>query len=177
MMQGYLCAAQSRERRHDPKEPKTQSGKRTVPVDTRFIDKLRCWETVQEKRFAELRIKPTIDTPVVTSDVDGFMHPENLNRWWRKHRAELGLGDFTLHQFRHIYASVLVGEGADPGSVQSLVGHSDAAFTMKLYTHHNIENEKLATLEIANVMYGDGEAAEARPEERGTISAAGFATA
>lgn len=159
------------------KEPKTQSGKRTVPVDARFMDKLRCWEAVQEKHLAKLRIKPTVDTPVVTSDVGGFMHPENLNRWWRKHRVELGLGDFTLHQFRHTYASVLVGEGADPKSVQSLIGHSDAAFTMKLYTHHNIENEKRATLKIANVIYGDGETAETRPDERDTISTAEFATA
>lgn len=158
------------------KEPKTQSGKRTVPVDARFLAKLRRWEAVQESRLAELRLKPTVNTPVVTSETGGFMHPENLNRWWRKHRAELGLGNFTLHQFRHTYASVLVGEGADPKSVQSLIGHSDAAFTMKLYTHHNIENERRATLKIAGVIYGDGETVEARPDERGTISTSEFAT-
>lgn len=153
------------------KEPKTQSGKRTVPVDARFLAKLRRWEAVQEKHLAELRLKPTVNTPVVTSETGGFMHPENLNRWWRKHRSELGLENFTLHQFRHTYASVLVGEGADPKSVQSLIGHSDATFTMKLYTHHNIENERRATLKIAGVIYGDNEGCEDNSARCGVISA------
>ena len=92
------------------------------------------------------------------------MHPENLNRWWRKHRAELGLEGFTLHRFRHLRERAC--RGRCRPEVRS-VAHwpSDAAFTMKLYTHHNIESEKRATLKIANVIYGVSETGEAHLDD------------
>ncbi len=36
---------------------------------------------------------------------------------------------------------------------------------MKLYTHHNIESEKRATLKIANVIYGVSETGEAHLDD------------
>ena len=41
----------------------------------------------------------------------------------------------TLHGLRHTFASLLVALGEDPRYVMSQLGHSDPAFTLRLYTH------------------------------------------
>ena len=39
------------------------------------------------------------------------------------------------HKLRHSYASLLVALGVDPSSVMSQLGHTDPAFTLRVYTH------------------------------------------
>lgn len=41
----------------------------------------------------------------------------------------------TPHKLRHTFASVLVALGVDPGSVMDQMGHTDAAFTLRVYRH------------------------------------------
>lgn len=41
----------------------------------------------------------------------------------------------TAHKLRHTFASVLVACGEDPTSVMHQLGHTDPAFTLRVYTH------------------------------------------
>lgn len=41
----------------------------------------------------------------------------------------------TTHRLRHAFASILVALGEDPISVMSQIGHTDPAFTLRVYTH------------------------------------------
>jgi integrase len=41
----------------------------------------------------------------------------------------------TTHKLRHTFASVLVACGEDPISVMTQIGHTDPAFTLRVYTH------------------------------------------
>jgi integrase len=41
----------------------------------------------------------------------------------------------TPHKLRHTFASVLVATGVDPGTVMDQLGHTDAAFTLRVYRH------------------------------------------
>jgi integrase len=41
----------------------------------------------------------------------------------------------TPHKLRHTFCSVLVALGEDPGAVMDQMGHTDAAFTMRVYRH------------------------------------------
>lgn len=41
----------------------------------------------------------------------------------------------TCHRLRHTYASVVVALGEDPRYVMAQLGHTDPAFTLRLYTH------------------------------------------
>jgi len=54
------------------------------------------------------------------------------------------------HKLRHTFASLLVALGNDPAYVMSQLGHTDPAFTLRVYTHtmrHNAdERERLRTL-------------------------------
>jgi integrase len=41
----------------------------------------------------------------------------------------------TPHKLRHTFASILVALGVDPGSVMDQLGHTDPAFTLRVYRH------------------------------------------
>jgi hypothetical protein len=41
----------------------------------------------------------------------------------------------TPHKLRHTYASILVALGVDPGAVMDELGHTDPAFTLRVYRH------------------------------------------
>lgn len=41
----------------------------------------------------------------------------------------------TPHKLRHTFASLLVALGVDPGSVMDQLGHTDPAFTLRVYRH------------------------------------------
>jgi integrase len=52
----------------------------------------------------------------------------------RRGRVPLPKG-LTPHKLRHTFASVLVACGEDPTSVMHQLGHTDPAFTLRVYTH------------------------------------------
>ena len=41
----------------------------------------------------------------------------------------------TPHKLRHTFASLLVALGTDPGAVMDQLGHTDPAFTLRVYRH------------------------------------------
>jgi integrase len=41
----------------------------------------------------------------------------------------------TPHKLRHTFASVLIALGRDPAYVMGQLGHTDARFTLRVYTH------------------------------------------
>jgi integrase len=51
-------------------------------------------------------------------------------------RGEVPLPEhLTPHKLRHTFASLLVALGVDPGSVMDQLGHTDPAFTLRVYRH------------------------------------------
>jgi integrase len=40
-----------------------------------------------------------------------------------------------LHKLRHTAASLLIAKGEDPAYVMRQLGHTDPAFTLRIYTH------------------------------------------
>ncbi|WP_422933991.1 tyrosine-type recombinase/integrase [Sinomonas sp. P47F7] len=54
---------------------------------------------------------------------------------WRNAREASGLGEFTLHDLRHFYASGLIAAGCDVVTVQRALGHSTPSITLNVYSH------------------------------------------
>lgn len=48
---------------------------------------------------------------------------------------EMGRPDARPHDLRHTAATVAIASGADIKSVQSLLGHATASFTLNVYAH------------------------------------------
>lgn len=68
----------------------------------------------------------------------------NLSKPWRAIREAAGLSDVHLHDLRHSYASVAVGEGMSLPMVGKLLGHSQPATTQR-YAHLADDPQKAAS--------------------------------
>lgn len=115
------------------KTPKTQNGVRTIPVIDMLLPLL--------KNYVEL-----------LSDNDylfGGQRPYTLTmirKRWSKYLNQSGLS-ITQHQLRHAYAFLLYRSGVDVKTAQYLLGHSNYATTMNIYTDFDIRKlNKSATL-------------------------------
>jgi integrase len=107
------------------KDPKTSAGIRDVPIPIQLVQILQQWESIQSEQLAALGIKQTLSTPIVTSSIGGFTHPQNLDRWWRNTRARLGLDGVVIHELRHTYLTYLASSGAGVQTLKDLGGWSD----------------------------------------------------
>jgi len=47
----------------------------------------------------------------------------------------------TPHGLRHTFASLLIALGKDPRYVMAQIGHTDPAFTLRLYAHQMLDQE------------------------------------
>ncbi len=56
-----------------------------------------------------------------------------------------GLPHYTLHELRHTFASILIGQGNLPTLVAKQMGHADPSITLKVYSHLWEENESVST--------------------------------
>lgn len=72
------------------------------------------------------------------------MHPQSPTRYLRNLSARCGLPDLHPHKLRHTFASIAITNGADVASVSEVLGHSDKAVTLRMYTHADQESMKRA---------------------------------
>lgn len=75
------------------------------------------------------------------------MHPHSPGAYLRKLTKSHGLPYIHPHKLRHTYASIAVTNGADISSVADNLGHSNSAFTLRVYTNAN-ENSKRKASQI-----------------------------
>src|SRR4051812_40661319 len=64
------------------------------------------------------------------------LSPHNVRRQFKELLKEAGLpADTRIHDGRHTCASLLAGEGVNPKVAQEILGHTDIATTLGIYTH------------------------------------------
>ena len=71
------------------------------------------------------------------------MHPQSPTRYLTKFGRRYGI-KIHPHKLRHSFASVAITNGADIASVSEVLGHSDKAVTLRMYTHANEESKRKA---------------------------------
>ena len=106
-------------------QPKTDTSIRQISVSQQVIDLL-----VQEHEKHP-------DNPVMfPSPVNGGMwYPDAINRLHQRILKSAGLEHIRLHDLRHTFATVALQNGVDIKTVSSMLGHFDAGFTLRTYTH------------------------------------------
>ena len=73
------------------------------------------------------------------------MHPTSPTRYFKKFSDKYGIPDFHPHKLRHSFASLAITGGADIASVAQVLGHSNKATTLRMYTHADQESMKRAS--------------------------------
>ena len=72
------------------------------------------------------------------------MHPQSPTRYMKNLSKRSGIPDLHPHKLRHTFASIAITNGADVASVSEVLGHSDKAVTLRMYTHADQESMKRA---------------------------------
>ena len=115
-----------------PKSGKT----REVYFSSETHNLLRCLRHEQ----AQSCISAFVFTQEGTADP---MHPQSPTRYLTKFGKRYNV-KIHPHKLRHSFASVAITNGADIASVSEVLGHSDKAVTLRMYTHANEESKRKA---------------------------------
>lgn len=131
--------------------PKTKAGIRLIAIDAETVEHLKKWKKRQASELLKIGIKQNADTPVCCSDVGGWYQLNNFERWWRAWRANNGFPALKFHELRHTQATQLLANGVDVKTVQTRLGHSNAALTLNWYAHAIPENDQKAADLVGNL--------------------------
>jgi integrase len=125
---------------------KTAAGLREIPIGPLLRDLLAAHKArsyrgdpdglVFPNASGGARNKDTLRTGVL---VDAFARADEI--LGRRGQVPLPRG-LTAHKLRHTFASIMFASGADPYSVMRMLGHTDPAFTLRVYTHMMARSEE-----------------------------------
>ena len=64
----------------------------------------------------------------------------------------LGLSELRFHDLRHTFATLALQNGVDVKTVSSMLGHYDAGFTLRTYTHATRQKQDEAAQTMGSFM-------------------------
>ena len=109
---------------------------RTIEPPAIAFDYLRAERTRQlenQLRAGEVWRNP--DDLVFTNEVGSHYAISTFYNHFKRIAASIGRPDARPHDLRHTAATVAIASGADIKSVQDLMGHATASFTLNVYAH------------------------------------------
>lgn len=116
------------------KAPKTERGRRTIPLAKQAITALRTYRSEQLK--VRLQIGPEYNAlDLVFPNIHGEpWHPELFSTAFARAMKRLGV-KVTFHGLRHSYASILLRAGVTMKVASEALGHANIGITADTYTH------------------------------------------
>ena len=79
-------------------------------------------------------------------------YPDSVVNLHKKILKDAGLEHIRFHDLRHTFATLALQNGVDVKTVSSMLGHYDAGFTLRLYTHVTRQQQNRATETMGNFM-------------------------
>ena len=117
--------------------PTTKSGKtRTIEPPAIAFEYLQAERAKQREN--RLKAGPAWNNPedlVFTNEAGTSYSVPAFYRRFKAIAASIGRPDARPHDLRHTAATVAIASGADVKSVQDLLGHATASFTLNVYAH------------------------------------------
>ena len=122
--------------------PKTENSVRLVSIPQAAVDLL----------IQEHTLHP--DSPYLfPSPLTGEMyHPDSVVNFHKKILRDAGLGHLRFHDLRHTFATTALQNGVDVKTVSSMLGHFDAGFTLRTYTHATRQKQDEAAATMGSFM-------------------------
>ena len=147
-------------------EPKTEAGRRDVPVHPRLARALERRRAVMVAKLEEAGV--TLDDDefgdlYVVGHVDGrYYSPTSLSRTWKAISESFDLVGtqgrrVTFHDLRHSFATRAIAAGADVKAVAAVLGHSDAHVTLNVYADADKESKARAVSLVAQSIDQQGD--------------------
>lgn len=133
-------------------EPKTKSSIRKVPIPVIALDVLKQHKKLQlHERIKTGEIYEN-NNIVFANPLGGYTNESNLRKIYKRLLIKSEIEEVKFHSLRHTYATTLFIKGVSPKVVQALMGHSDIATTMNIYTHVN-EVAKVEAVQKLNEVF------------------------
>ena len=79
-------------------------------------------------------------------------HPDSVVTLHKRILKDAGLEHIRFHDLRHTFATLALQNGVDVKAVSSMLGHYDAGFTLRTYTHVTRQMQQKAAEKIGNFM-------------------------
>ena len=117
--------------------PKTEAGRRTIPLTAEIILMLQNRKKKQHKEYVFGSNKP--------------LEPRTLQYRFAALLKKCNISRRNFHTLRHTFASRFVALGGDVKSLSEILGHANVRTTMQLYVHPSLE-QKRADMELINTM-------------------------
>lgn len=136
------------------KEPKTESGKRTIHIGNKTLDALKEWKREQNRIRLVCGPNWKDEDAVFTQDDGSRMFVQSPTKWFPLFQKKHGLPPLNLHGLRHTGASLLVSGSADIASISRRLGHSRISTTLDIYAHAYEEKDAGLSDAMSQFMYG-----------------------
>lgn len=124
--------------------PSTKSGKpRQIELPEIAFQYLRAERNRQiRNRLAAGPLWNNPDDLVFTNEMGCHLAISTFYKTFKRIAASIGRPDARPHDLRHTAATVAIASGADIKSVQDLLGHATASFTLNVYAHTSDQMRK-----------------------------------
>ncbi|WP_216328038.1 site-specific integrase [Deinococcus aestuarii] len=129
-------------------QPKTETGHRRILLAEDTVDLLR----EHREREQRGRRAPRPGDFVFTAASGNYVQGRHLDRTYRALMEEAGVPRLRFHDLRHTAASLLMRRGVPPKVVADRLGHADASFTLKVYTHVYDDQRAAAALPMSELL-------------------------
>ena len=122
--------------------PKTENSIRAISIPQDAVDLL----VREHEKHPE---NPYLFPSPLTS---GMYHPDSVVNLHKKILKDAGLEHIRFHDLRHTFATTALQNGVDVKTVSSMLGHYDAGFTLRTYTHATRQMQAQAAEKMGNFM-------------------------
>ncbi len=82
----------------------------------------------------------------------GMYHPDSVVNLHKKILKDAGLEHIKFHDLRHTFATLALQNCVDVKTVSSMLGHYDAGFTLRTYTHVTRQIQQKAAEKMGSFM-------------------------
>ncbi len=79
-------------------------------------------------------------------------HPDSVVNLHKRILKKAGLEHIRFHDLRHTFATLALQNGVDVKTVSSMLGHYDAGFTLRTYTHTTRQSQDAAVQKMVAFM-------------------------
>lgn len=122
--------------------PKTENSIRAISIPQDAVDLL---VQAHEKHPENPYLFPSPLT-------GGMYHPDSVVNLHKKILKDAGLEHIRFHDLRHTFATMALQNGVDVKTVSNMLGHYDAGFTLRTYTHATRQMQQQAAEKMGNFM-------------------------
>ncbi|NLG84116.1 MAG: site-specific integrase [Firmicutes bacterium] len=133
-------------------EPKSRSGRRTVPIPKGVVAALKAHKARQAEEKLFMGGKYEDNDLVFATETGGPVHPRHFDEILRSLLKEAGVEPRGVHALRHSFATRLLEAGEHPKVVQEILGHSQVSLTLDIYSHVSMDLKRRAAEKMDEIL-------------------------